>query len=411
VNTDNWTTASSRMLESPAVRDQLSAYLVAQLYANVDVEAQIREALPPRVQPLAGPAAGLLRDRIELRARKALSRPKTQELWEDANRAAHQALMRVIDGDVESVELDVKALLEQTEQQAGVGGRVAGALPADAARITILRSDQLDGVQAAGKLLKSLPVVLVALSLALFGAALAVAPGWRRQAVRAYGAGLVAAGAGALVASSLTGDAVVGALAQTAATKPAVRDVWDISTTLLEEAAVATIGYGLVMIGAAWLAGPSAWAIALRRNLAPYLREPALTYGALGVLAAIVVLWWSPTPATRNPVTAIVLLALLALGFEGLRRRTAAEFPNADRGEAQQRMRQGLARLGESTRARAGAAAGRASELAATASTQARARSAGAERDPSAEDLRLERLERVVKLRARRHPRRRGVPR
>jgi hypothetical protein len=90
-----------------------------------------------------------------------------------------------------------------------VGGRVAGALPADAARITILRSDQLDGVQAAGKLLKSLPVVLVALSLALFVAALAVAPGWRRQAVRAYGAGLVAAGAGALVASSLTGDAVV----------------------------------------------------------------------------------------------------------------------------------------------------------------------------------------------------------
>lgn len=76
------------------------------------------------------------------------------------------------------------------------------------------------------------------------------------------------------------------------------------------------------MIGAAWLAGPSAWATALRRNLAPYLREPALAYGALAVLAAIVVLWWSPTPATRDPVTAIVLLALLALGFEGLRRRT-----------------------------------------------------------------------------------------
>ena len=43
LNTDNWTTASSRMLESPAVRNQLAAYLVDQLYANVDVEAQIRE--------------------------------------------------------------------------------------------------------------------------------------------------------------------------------------------------------------------------------------------------------------------------------------------------------------------------------------------------------------------------------
>jgi hypothetical protein len=89
-------------------------------------------------------------------------------------------------------------------------------------------------------------------------------------------------------------------------------------------------------------------------TIAPYLREPALAYGVLGVLAAIVVLWWSPTPATRNPVTAIVLLALLARGFEGLRRRTAAEFPSADRADAVQSMRQGFTRLGSSTRARGG---------------------------------------------------------
>ena len=300
----------------------------------------------PRLQPLAGPAAGILRDRIELRAKQLLARPETQERWEDANRIAHTALMRVIDGDVESVELDVKALLERTEQEAGIGGRVAGALPDDAARITIIEADQLDGVQAAGKLLRALAIVLVVLSLALFGVALAVGPGWRRQAVRAYGVGFVVAGAAALAAGSLAGEAVVGALAKTAATEPVVRDVWDIYTTLLDEAAVATIFYGLVMIAGAWLAGPSGWATAVRRNLAPYLREPALAYGAFAVLVVIVVLWWSPTPAMRNPVTAVVLIALLALGFEGLRRRTAAEFPDADRAAAQQRMRQGLSRLG-----------------------------------------------------------------
>ena len=378
LNTDNWTTTSSEMLESPAVRSQLAAYLTDQLYANVDVEAQIREALPPRLQPLAGPAAGLLRDRIELRARQLLSHPATQERWEDANRAAHEALIRVIDGDVESVELDVKALLEQMEQQVGVGGRAAGALPADAARITILRVDQLDGVQAAGRALKSLAIVLVVLSLGLFGVALVAAPEWRRQAVRAYGAGLVVAGAAALVVGSLAGDAVVGALARTAATEPAVRDVWDISTTLLDEAAVATIFYGLVMIAGAWLAGPSGWAVGLRRTFAPYLREPALAYGVLGALAAIVVLWWAPTPAMRNPLTAVVLLVLLVLGFEALRRRTATEFPDADRADAQRRMRQGLAQLGSSARARAGAVT---------------------EREPAATG-RLDRLERLVRLRA-----------
>ena len=381
LNTDNWTTASTELLESPAVRSQLAGYLTDQLYANVDVEAEIREALPPRLAPLAGPAAGLLRDRVELRTLQLLSRPEFQQRWEEANRAAHAALIRVIDGDVESVELDVKALLEQTQQQVGVGGRAAGVLPADAARITILRADQLDGVQAAGRALKALAIVLLVLTFGLFGIALVVAPEWRRQAVRAYGAGLVVAGVAALVVGSLAGDAVVGALAQTAAMQPAVRDVWTISTTLLDEAAVATIFYGLVMLAGAWLAGPSRWAVGLRRSLAPYLREPVLAYGALAVLAAIVVLWWAPTPALRNPITAVVLLALLALGFEALRRRTAAEFPDADRADVQRRVRQGLAQAGSSARARAGAVTGRA-----------------AAQPPEAE--RLDRLERLVQLHA-----------
>jgi len=211
------------------------------------------------------------------------------------------------------------------------------------------------------------------LSLALFGAALAVGPGWRRQAVRAYGVGFVVAGAAAIAAGSLAGNALVGALAKTAATEPVVRDVWDIYTTLLDEAAVATIFYGLVMIAGAWVAGPSAWATAVRRNLAPYLREPTLAYGAFALLIVIVVLWWAPTPAMHNPVTCVVLIALLALGFEGLRRRTAAEFPDADRAAAQQRMRQRLSRL----RARTGTG-----------------------HDPGGDDPQLERLERLEKLHA-----------
>ena len=62
------------------------------------------------------------------------------------------------------------------------------------------------------------------------------------------------------------------------------------------------------------------------------------------------VLWWAPTPAIRNPVTAILLVVLFAGGFEGLRRRTAREFPDADRREFQQRARERLARSYEFVR-------------------------------------------------------------
>jgi hypothetical protein len=287
-----------------------------------------------------------------------------------------------------AVVLDLKALLEETEERAGVGGRAGEALPEDAARVTIMRSDQLETVQAVGNTLQALPAVLIVLSLGLFGGALLVAPGWRRRALRAYGVVFVAAGAGALAAESLAADAIVDSLAQTASGEPVVREVLDSYTPLLEQAATATIGYGVVMVAGAWLAGPTRWATAVRRTLAPYMREPLLVYGAVGVLVAVVILWWAPTPATRNPATVTVLVALLLLGVEALRRRTLREFPDADRATAAQRRRERLATVsaGVAGKARAGSSA---------VATQTSRFSPTAPQ----EDIRLERLERLAQLR------------
>ena len=265
-----------------------------------------------------------------------LQQPRVQALWEDANRTAHQMLLKVLEGGGTAVStengtvvLNLKTLLEELEAQVGIGGRIAGALPADAAQITILKSDQLATAQDAAKLIDGLPIVLTALSLLLFAAALLLAPDVRRHTVRGYGIGLMVAGAGAIASIAWAGDYVVGSLSDTAAMEPVVRDVWDVYDTLLIEAATAAIGYGAVMVLGAWLAGPTAWAVDVRRALAPYLAQPALAYGAFAALMFIVVVWWSPTPATRNPVTALLLVALLALGFEALRRRTRGEFPDA----------------------------------------------------------------------------------
>jgi hypothetical protein len=336
LNTDNWTASRSKLLDNPAIPDQTAGFLTDQLFSNVDVQSEIASALPERAQFLAAPAANLLRERVELRTGKLLSRPKVQELWANANRLAHEQLLRVLNGggDVVStdqgvVTLDLHALLEQVSQQTGVGGRIAAKLPEDAAKLEVLRSDQLDTAQKAARLLDGLPIVLTALSLVLFAGALLADARHRRRSVRGYGIGLVLSGVGALAVVALAGDEVVASLADTASLKPAVEGVWDIYTSLLVQAATAAIFYGAVLVLGAWLAGPTGWAVSVRRAGAPYLRETALAYGAFAVLLIVVIAWWAPTPAMRDPVTGVLLAILLAAGFEGLRRTTAREFPPA----------------------------------------------------------------------------------
>jgi hypothetical protein len=349
---DNWAETSGELLEHDAVRTQVANFLVDSVYANVDVPGELGQAFeqllrPETAQALAGPAASGLQTFAEQRLDNLLLRPRVQQAWEEANRRAAARLLAIVEGgdsDVVStsggeVTLDLKALLNQTQSNLGVGGRVEERLPESATEIVVLRSSQLELAQDLVSLLKAVAIVFLALALGLFGLAIYLGRGWRREALRACGIGFIFAGAAALVARSLAGGAVVDALATTASVQPAAEATWSIGTSLLVQAATATIAYGVVIVVAAWLAGPTAWAVAVRRALAPYLREPLFAWGAFGVIV-LVLLAWAPTPAFRQPILALILIGLLALGVEVLRRQTAREFPNATRELSFRRVRE-----------------------------------------------------------------------
>lgn len=391
LNTDNWTRTSTQLLEDRVIRDQLAVYIVDELYANVDVSSEIREALPGRLQPLAGPAAGGLRELAERAARDVLSRPRAQQRWANANREAQQMLLKLLEGGGPvlsttggDVVLDLSALLQQMQERFGIGGRLEERLPASAAQITIMHGDRLEAAQQGLKIARGLPIVLLALSLALFAVALAIAKGWRREALRAYGIGLVVAGGAALIAQDQAGEAIVNALVQTAAAEPAAGNAWTISTTLLVQAAWAAIFYGVFVFAGAWLAGPSRPTVAIRRAVAPYASHPAIAYTALAVFVALL-LWWAPTPATRDPALALILIVLLAIGTEALRRQIVREHPDAD-----------LAAAVERARARTGSATSWA--------RQASSRAVGGAKTTTSQGAangdRLERLERLGRLKA-----------
>ena len=93
-----WSDTSTKALQQPAVQTAVSEYLVDQLYTNVDVPAALSQALPPRLQPLAGPIAVGAEPYIQRAVAAGLARPRVVELWRAANLRAHEQLMTILNG-------------------------------------------------------------------------------------------------------------------------------------------------------------------------------------------------------------------------------------------------------------------------------------------------------------------------
>src|SRR4051812_1032890 len=263
LNTDNWADTSGKLLEDKKVQQVLSAYLVDQLFSNVDVASELQKTLPPQASALAGPAAAGLQELAGRAAPKLLASPRVQELWRTANRAAHAQLLSILDdkGNAVStnggvVTLNLHTVVDGLAARLGLEKQVAAArsqlqgtagatargvaqqklgvtLPANTGQIEILRSDELDTAQTIARGIRHLAVIFTALPLLLFAIAVGIASGWRRVVLRSVGWCFVALGVLVLLARRVGGNEIVDALVATPSVKPAVHDVWTIGTTLL----------------------------------------------------------------------------------------------------------------------------------------------------------------------------------
>jgi hypothetical protein len=258
-----------------------------------------------------------------------------QDAWKKANRAAHQALLKVINGGGDNVSttggkvtLDLRAIVAQVAGQIGIDPAVANKIPASAGSIVILRSNQIDAAQKIAKLIRRLAIVLTVLVFGLYALAVYLARGRRRETLRSVGIGFIAAGAVALIVHGLAGTAVVNALAKNESVRPAANAAWGIGTSLLVQAAGSALTFGILLVIAAVFAGPTRYALRLRRWAAPYLRDrPGATYTAAGALY-LALIAWAPIAAFRKPLGILVFALLMVLGTEVLRRQTAREFPD-----------------------------------------------------------------------------------
>ncbi len=471
LDSDQFADSTEEILQDEDVQEQLSIFAVDQLYANVDVQAQIEQRLPPAAQPLAAPVTAATRQLATNVAETALASPRVQDLVATAINGAQQRFVSLIEdegqfvstqggvvtleygpfvadlatrlgvdpstisqiqsfiqqystelkqrlttaqtqiettrtalsqaqagtlspevqGDLQTLQTDAAALqatIASLEQKingilpkvpaqlqsrlselegrlADLGKRLAGlqrqvtavlqdpsqaniikldpTLASLQARITtllnrqavqhpgevvVMNSSQLSGLQDLFSALRNLGFVLPLLALVLYLAALYLAKGWRREALIAAGGGILAATLLTLLARRLLGSAIESSTASSDAVKPAITAVWDIISGGLRERALFVLVIGLAFIGGGALAGPGRHEVAVRRFLAPYLRDrPVVVYA---VLAFVFLLWLALLPTINNVGQVLVILILAALavvGVEILRRQTAREFP------------------------------------------------------------------------------------
>ena len=332
LNTDDWVQTSDKLIQDQKIRSALADYLVEQLYANVDLEKEFEEKLPGETKDFAGPLSGVVRSVAPSGVEKVLETSTAQNLWEDANRSAHEQLVAVLENKKEAVsteegevKLQLGSLVTNLADQIGVGASLAEKLPPDAAQVTILRSDQLKTAQNIVVALKGLAIVLSLLTFVAFGLAIYLSGEERWVTVLYCG---IAAGFAVIVAREVAGGIVVGQLVEQESIKPAAERAWSISTSLMTSIATTVIVIGVLFGIAGWLASPSGSAKSARRYLAPALREfPAYIYAGLAVLVGIYFLS-APTQNLRTFLTTLAVAGLTAYGIHGLRRQAQEEYPD-----------------------------------------------------------------------------------
>ena len=334
LNTGVFTDTSSSLLDNDQIRQAVANRAVDELFANVDVQAEVQAQLPSDYKGLSGPAAAGLRQASYQIVDRALEQPAFQDLFRVAVEESHTTLVQVLEGGGDRVStnegevtLNLRAIILEAADRIGIGDQIADKIPGDAGQIVVLRSDQLDTAQNVFQLLKTLAWVLPILTLLAFGLAVWLARD-RRRAVRGIGATLVVVGLVGLVAAKLTRNYVVDALVARRDDRQAASDAWDILTELMRGSFRLMVVVGLLFLVAAWLAGRGRRALTARGWLAPALYNRVWAYVVLVVLGLVLLFTAEVADVTRFLVVAL-LVALGAAWIELTRRQTRSEFPDA----------------------------------------------------------------------------------
>ena len=319
LSTDRYVENITPLASNPAVIDTAAQSLTDTLFDNVDVKQIAEDALPPRAQFLASPLAAGVEDAVNRAAVTILASDQFKQVWIDANRVAHQEIVKALTDEGKVIEtkngkivLDLSALIGQVRQALDDRGITIFdrlAIQKLSLKFELMDSEQLAKAQTGARLLKGLSWVLPALALIALGVGLALSPNRRRSLMRwGIGAALASAviGASVTIGRSFYLDAVT----SPDLSRATAAAVFDTLVRFLRQGARLMIAIGLLTALAAWVSGPSAAAVKVRATAQSLTRETGDAAGSRGWNFGAFGTWVS---AHRNPLRIGSVLVVLVV--------------------------------------------------------------------------------------------------
>jgi hypothetical protein len=357
-NTDRYVRTVAPLASDPAIQQAIADQITAQIFTYLDVpgltnqtvDALAERGLGPRVadqlRGFAGPVASGIQSFVRTEVGKVVQSQAFADAWVQANRVAHQALVKTLtgqgDGAVtvagDTVNLNLAPFIQIVKERLVEGGfGLAERIPEVNASFVLFDVKDLTRVRSAFDLLNTLGIWLPIIAVVLIGVGVVVAKDHRRALVGAavgVAAGMVGLGLSLAVFRTIYLDAVPAAVLP----HDAAAVLYDTVVAYLRLGLRTILVLALVVAGGAFVTGQSATAVRTRQSMAAgigWLRGGAehagwrtgpvgtwvsankrvLQIGAVALAALALVFWGQPTGKTVLLLAVLLLVALALIEF------------------------------------------------------------------------------------------------
>jgi FtsH-binding integral membrane protein len=193
LNTNGWVAAIGPLSKDPAVAGIVSQYVVGELFAQADIQADVAEALPPELQLFAGPMVVGLENVADQAVTALVMSEAFNNIWVAFNRVSHTAIINILKGQGDrlyfldgNLTLDFNDVYNFIQDRLGIDN-LELVPQADEGRLVLFSSRQVAVMQEVVSYLTALGLLLPLLTILVFGAAVWMSF-WRRQTVIWIGA-------------------------------------------------------------------------------------------------------------------------------------------------------------------------------------------------------------------------------